>query len=149
MTALQALCPVPAGWTADPPEHTAEHDLQTWLSPTRRTAYGVIAFHSWLLPLASDRLILDRFVGTMRAAEGEASLVGPPQSDASLPGLRFVAEGGKYTVHGNLVSRGTRGWIVYAGTLRNQPIELAELELASHAREQTVLGPTPASKSEE
>lgn len=139
MAALQTVSPVPVGWKPDPPEHTGEHDLQTWISPTGRTAYGVIAFHHWLLPLASDRLVLGKFLDTMRQSEGEARLVSV-RRDAALDGLRFVAEGGKYTVRGNLVTRGTRGWVVYAGTLRAQPVMAGELELAEQAREQTRLG---------
>jgi hypothetical protein len=139
MPALRTVSPVPAGWAPDPPEHTAEHDLQTWISPTGRTAYGVIAFHHWLLPLASDRLVLNRFLDTMRQSEGEATLVSV-RHDPNLDGLQFVAEGGKYTVRGNLVTRGTRGWVVYAGTLRREPVMPDELKLAERAREQTRLG---------
>ena len=54
--------------------------------------------------------------------------------------MRFVAEGGLYTVRGLLVTQGTRGWVVYAGTLRNQPVKPDELQLAERARDQTVPG---------
>ena len=138
--ALQVLSPLPAGWMSDPPKHTSEHDHQAWLSPTGRTAYGVIAFRHWLLPLANDQMVLDRFLQTMRESEGEGRLVGKPQADPKLGGLRFTAEGGQYVVRGNLVTRGARGWVVYAGTLRNQPVMPDELELAVRARENTILG---------
>jgi hypothetical protein len=136
---LQTVSPIPQGWKADPAKHSTEHDHQAWLSPTRRTAYGVITFNSWLLPLASDQLVLDKFLQNMKKSEGEANLLAV-RKDPNLDGLRFIAEGGQYTVRGNLVTRGTRGWVVYAGTLRRQPLMPDELELAERAREQTVLG---------
>jgi hypothetical protein len=138
--ALHTLSPLPEGWQPDPPKHSTEHEHQAWISPTRRTAYGVITFHHWLLPIASDRLVLDKFLNTMRASEGEARLVGMPWHDRKADGLRFVAEGGLYTVRGLLVTQGTRGWVVYAGTLRNQPVAPDELQLAERARDQTVPG---------
>jgi hypothetical protein len=140
MQAIQTLSPVPVGWTPDPPKHSPEHDHQAWISPSGRTAYGVITFHHWLLPFASDALVLEKFLDTMRQSEGEARLIVTPIRDPSLDGLRFVAEGGLYTVRGNLVTHGTRGWVVYAGTLRNQPVMPDELKLAERAREQTVIG---------
>ena len=137
---LHTLSPLPEGWQADPPKHSTEHDHQAWISPSGRTAYGVITFHHWLLPLASDRMVLDKFLQTMRSSEGEARLVGTPWHDRKADGMRFVAEGGLYTVRGLLMTQGTRGWVVYAGTLRNQPVKREELQLAEHARDKTVPG---------
>ena len=139
MKTLHTLSPVPEGWKADPAKHSSDHDHQAWLSPTGRTAYGVITFHSWLLPLASDRMVLDKFLQNMKKSEGEAKLLAMKQ-DPTMRGLRFVAEGGLYTVRGNLVTEGSRGWVIYAGTLRQHPVEEDELKLAERAREQTVLG---------
>jgi hypothetical protein len=138
--ALHTLSPLPDGWQPDPLKHSTEHDHQAWISPSGRTAYGVITFRNWLLPLASDRLVLDKFLHSMRSSEGEARLVGTPWRDRKADGLRFVAEGGLYTVRGLLVTQGTRGWVVYAGTLRNQPVAHEELQLAERARDQTVPG---------
>jgi len=138
--ALHTLSPLPEGWQPDPPKHSTEHDHQAWISPSGRTAYGVITFHHWLLPLASDRIVLDKFLQTMRSSEGEARLVGTPWHDRKADGLRFVAEGGLYTVRGLLVTQGTRGWVLYAGTLRSQPVASNELQLAERARDQTVPG---------
>jgi hypothetical protein len=140
LEALHTLSPLPDGWQPDPPKHSAEREHQAWISPSGRTAYGVITFHNWLLPLASDRVVLDKFLQNMRSSEGEARLVGKPWRDPKADGLRFVAEGGLYTVRGLLVTQGTRGWVVYAGTLRNQPVERDELQLAERARDQTVPG---------
>src|SRR5215212_911381 len=70
---VQTVSPVPAGWRPDPLKHSGEHDHQVWLSPTGRTAYGVITFKHWLLPLASDQLVLDKFLETMKKSEGEAN----------------------------------------------------------------------------
>lgn len=142
LAALKTLSPIPVGWAPDPPKHSGEHDHQAWLSPTGRTAYGVIAFHHWLLPLASDRAVLDKFLETMRQTEGEATLISVTK-DPKLDGLRFVAEGGLYLVRGNLMTRGTRGWVIYAGTLRRQPLMPQELETAERARERTLVNVSP------
>jgi hypothetical protein len=40
------------------------------------------------------------------------------------------------------MTRGFRAWTVYAGTLRDQPEEPQELQLAESAREQTRIGTT-------
>ena len=137
--ALHVTSPLPVGWAPDPAKHTAEHEHQAWLSPTRRTAYGVITFSNWLLPLASDQAVLDKFLETMKKGEGEARLLNL-QKNPKLGGLRFIAEGGQYTVRGNLVTHGTRGWVIYAGTLAKQPVMPEELDVAVQAREHTVLG---------
>ena len=54
-----------------------------------------------------------------------------------------MAEGGQYKLRANLLRSGLRGWIVYAGTLRDQPVDAEELELAERAREQTRVGSQP------
>jgi hypothetical protein len=54
--------------------------------------------------------------------------------------LRFVAEGGKYRIRSILLTRGFRGWAVYAGTLRSMAVAVDELALAVQARENTALG---------
>jgi len=53
--------------------------------------------------------------------------------------VRFVAEGGLYRVRANLVTRGRRGWAVYAGTRRDADLDADELDLAERAREQTLV----------
>ena len=136
---LHVTSPLPVGWTQDPAKHTADHDHQGWLSPSKHTAYGVITFYNWLLPLASDQAVLDKFLETMKKGEGEARLLNL-QKDPKLGGLRFIAEGGQYTVRGNLITHGTRGWVIYAGTLAKQPVVPEELDIAERAREHTVLG---------
>jgi len=90
LEALHTLSPLPDGWQPDPPKHSTERDHQAWISPSGRTAYGVITFHHWLLPLASDRVVLDKFLQNMRSSEGEARLVGKPWHDQKADGLRFV-----------------------------------------------------------
>jgi hypothetical protein len=76
----------------------------------------------------------------MKATEGEATLI-EKKWDPNLNALRFVAEGGQYTVRTNLFVRGFVGWAIYAGTLRAYPVNQAELELARRAREDTAEGP--------
>jgi hypothetical protein len=81
----------------------------------------------------------------MRRREGHARLV----SKKPLPeGLTFVADGAKYRIRGTIVTRGLRGWVAYAGTLQQEPVEVDELELAVQARDNTAPGlrDTAASK---
>jgi hypothetical protein len=135
--AVQAVCDPPLQWKLDPPKRSATHTHLVWISPSGRTAYGVIYFHL-PLPVGHD-LALWGFLDQMRASEGEATLI-KKNWDPNLGALRFVAEGGQYTVRTNLFVRGFSGWAVYAGTLRAFPVNQAELELAERAREATLIG---------
>jgi hypothetical protein len=130
----------PLGWTADPIKRSRSHAHQAWLSPTRRTAYGVIRMNL-PLPFIGPDVVLPRFIDQMRESEGEAQLLSR-HNDSRLPGIRFVAEGGQYRLRANLMTRGFRAWAVYAGTLRAEPEMPGELELAEAAREDTRVGTT-------
>jgi len=134
---VDAVCTPPAGWKPDPLKKSASHTHQVWLSATGRTAFGVIHF-SMPFPVGED-LALWGFIKQMKQTEGDARLLSR-QDDPNLPGIRFVAEGGRYKIFANLIVRGFSGWAVYAGTLRNQPVEPAELDLAEVAREHTQVG---------
>ena len=127
----------PVGWAPDPLKSSSRHTHQVWLSPSRNTAYGVIHF-SLPLPLGYDP-VLWYFMREMRRAEGEAVLLSK-QWDPNLRGLRFVAQGGRYTIRTNLLLRGFKGWAIYAGTLTHEPVDPAELDLAERARERTRAG---------
>jgi hypothetical protein len=127
----------PLGWDAQPLKSSDEHAHEVWISPSRHTAYGVIRFD---LPLpVGHELALKGFLGQMRQGEGEATLLSK-QWDDVLRGMRFVATGGLYTIRSNLLVRGFGGWACYAGTLKNQPVDSAELELALAARDHTTYG---------
>jgi hypothetical protein len=149
--AVEAAAPVPQGWQAEPLKVQPRSKHQVWISPSGSTAFGVLNVQHFLMPLASDQRILEEFLKGMKQTEGEARLIQGPVKDGDLAGglggLRFVAEGGKYKVRGNLVSRGTRAWIVYAGTHRGQPYDPEELSRAEEARERTVVGITEAPKT--
>jgi len=73
----------------------------------------------------------------MKRSEGEATLLSKNRDGEQ---LRFVAEGGKYRIRGILLTKGFRGWAVYAGTLRSRAQAVDELALAVQARENTALG---------
>lgn len=137
---VEAVVTPPAGWEPDPPKRSRNHAHQAWLSPSRRTAFGVIRMNL-PLPFIGPGQVLGPFLDQMRESEGEATLLAR-QNDPRLPGIRFVAEGGEYRVRANLVTRGFRAWAVYAGTLRGQPEEPDELQLAELARERTRIGTT-------
>jgi hypothetical protein len=147
--AVDAMVIVPAGWKAEPFKGSDQHAHQVWLSPTGKTAYGVIHFG---LPLpVPARWILNSFLSEMKKSEGEATVIGQPMEDDALPGVRFMVDCGDYRMRINLICKGFRGWAVYAGTLRAQEEVPSELELAERAREKTKVGlpqaaaPTPPS----
>ncbi len=131
---IHALCAPPVGWLPEPLKSSGNHTHQVWLSPSGNTAYGVIRF-SLPFPVGPD-LVLPFFLSEMRESEGSATLV-EKHHDEKVGGLRFVAEGGMYTVRSIMVTRGWQGWSVYAGTVRDEPINRTELDLAEMAREHT------------
>jgi len=133
---LNARVVPPIGWRADPIKSSGSHQHQVWVSPSGSTAYGVIRFNL-PLPVGAD-LVLWGFLREMRKSEGSAELISKAP-DPDLPGLRFIAKGGRYTVRTNLTTRGFTGWAVYAGTLTNQSINQEELAIAEAARERTVV----------
>ena len=139
-SALEAVVVPPAGWNPDPMKRTGNHAHQAWISPSGRTAYGVIRMNL-PLPFIGPDLVLPRFIEEMRDTEGEAKLLSR-RNDSRLPGIRFVAEGGQYRLRTNLMTRGFRAWAVYAGTLRAEPEMPDELAIAEAAREATRIGTT-------
>lgn len=135
---VEATVTPPAGWRAEPLKSSGKHNHQIWISPSGDTAYGVIRF-KMPLPVGPDLALRLGILPEMRRTEGEARLISS-QRDPDLPGLRFVAEGGLYRLRSNLITRGRRGWVVYAGTLREEEIVPDELALAELAREHTAVG---------
>ena len=140
---VMAQCTPPLGWTREPLKSSDRHKHQVWLSPTKNTAYGVIHFK---LPLpVGVSLVYWEFLREMKKKEGEATELSR-EDDPSLPGLRFVCEGGRYKMRVNLIVDGFDGWAIYAGTLRAYDEIPSELILAERARERTIIGlPDPIS----
>jgi hypothetical protein len=132
-----AFCDPPEGWKPDPLKVDPNHVHQVWLSPTTDTAYGVIHF-KLPLPVGAD-IALSGFLAQMKKTEGDATLL-ERHDDPNLPGVRFVARGGFYTIRGNLIVQGWEGWTVYAGTERGKPIDPIELDFAVRARDHTRVG---------
>jgi hypothetical protein len=133
-TDVMALVMPPRGWHAEPLKTSSSHKHQVWVSPTGDTAYGVIHFQ---MPLpVGVNFALYGFIRQMKDTEGDATLISQ-EDDDKLPGIRFVAEGGIYRIRANLIVDGFDGWAIYAGTLRGQLVNDAELPLAEKAREQT------------
>ena len=136
---VQAICAPPIGWQIEPLKKSQRHAHQIWMSPTRRTAYGVIHMK---LPLpVGENLVLQAYLREMKRSEGEAVLLSE-EKDPKLPGLRFVAEGGMYKTRTNLIVDGWQAWAIYAGTVRGQDVMPDELDLAERAREHTRIGLT-------
>jgi hypothetical protein len=137
VASVLAECDPPIGWLPDPLKKDDRHTHQVWLSPSRRTAYGVIHF---TLPLpVGVNIVYWQFLREMKRSEGEATLI-ERQNDPNLPGIRFVVDDPSYRTRFYLIVSGFEGWAVYAGTLRDQPIMPDELELAERARDHTVVG---------
>jgi hypothetical protein len=134
---VETIVDPPVGWKPDPLKTSQNHVHQVWLSPTTNTAYGVIHFQM-PLPVGAD-LALSGFLSQMKKTEGDATLL-ERHDDPNLPGIRFVARGGLYTIRANLIVRGWEGWAVYAGTQRGKPIDPIELDFATRAREHTHIG---------
>lgn len=137
LPSVRAIVTPPAGWTAQPLKTGSRHVHQLWISPSGRTAFGVIHF---TLPLpVSANFVLPFYIAAWKRDQGEATLL-RKENDGSLPGVRFVAEGGLYKQWANLIVSGRQGWSVYAGALRSQPVSEEELDLAGRAREETRVG---------
>jgi hypothetical protein len=134
---LEALVDPPIGWRADEIKQNARHVHQVWLSPSGKTAYGVILMKlPW--PVGPD-LLLWGFLDRMKQTEGQAQVLAK-QKDEKLPGYRLVLNGDHYCLRCTLIVHDWRAWAVYAGTVRSAPILQSELELAEKARDDTVVG---------
>jgi hypothetical protein len=134
---IAAVVDPPVGWRQDPLKTDSNHSHQAWVSPTGLTAYGVIHFK---MPLpVGQNLALGGFLRQMDQTEGDEVLISR-EDDPNLPGIRFVAEGGRYHIRANFIVDGFEGWAIYAGTLRNQRILADELDTAIRAREHTKVG---------
>lgn len=138
LAAVEAVVAPPVGWKPDPLKASDRHNHQVWISPSGNTAYGIIRF-KMPLPVGAELALRHGFMPEMRRTEGEARLLSS-RRDPSLPGVRFVAEGGLYRLRSNMITRGWRGWAVYAGTIRKAEIVPDELALAELAREHTTVG---------
>lgn len=138
---VNAVTAPPAGWQIEPIKASDRHAHQVWLSPSGDTAYGVIYFTlpaiARVIPIPMD-WVLGEYMDEMRKDQGEAVLLSK-ERDPSLPGLRFVAEGGLYRTWTNLTTRGRHGWAIYAGAIREKPVVEEELQLAAEARERTII----------
>ncbi|HEX8521336.1 MAG TPA: hypothetical protein VF669_03705 [Tepidisphaeraceae bacterium] len=134
---VHAMAVPPTGWNRDPLRKSPKHTHEVFVAPSGSTCYGVMHFTT-PIPVGPD-LAVWGFLREMQRKQGEAILISK-QDDPQLPGIRFVAEGGKYRVRVNIMTKGFEGWAVYAGTLRDRPIVQPELDLAERAREYTKTG---------
>jgi hypothetical protein len=75
----------------------------------------------------------------MRKNEGSAEVI-EKNWDEDLGALRFVAEGGRYTVRTILRVSGFDGLAIYAGTVTGQAVDEMELKVAEKARERSFWG---------
>ena len=135
---LNATPAPPHGWALDEPRVDPDSYQLVWISPTGRTAYGVIRFNL-PLPLGHD-LALFGFLRTMRAQDGQADLL-DKQWDEARQALRFVVRGARYELSAPMVVRGSKGWVSYAGTRVDAPVIASEKAIAEQARDRTRFGP--------
>lgn len=134
INALEAVVDPPVGWRRDKSDVDARHAHFVWLSPSGDTAYGVVLMNL-PIPVGPD-IVLWAFLNQMRKSDRQADLL-RRENAPDLPGLRFVAESGKYRIRANLTVRTWRAWAVYAGTIRARPVNSPELRLAEQARDGT------------
>ncbi|MFT3786945.1 MAG: hypothetical protein QM770_12390 [Tepidisphaeraceae bacterium] len=131
----------PLGWSLDKETGDDRFRHLVWISPTGRTAYGII-FFKLPLPVGHELALQYGFLNEMKKNTGEANLLGK-RWDPSIEALRFEVEGGLYSLRSSFYVRGLEGWAVYAGTRRDQPLESDELKLAEKAREHTTVNAEP------
>jgi hypothetical protein len=132
---LDAICFPPRGWRPEPLERLSHSVQRVWVSPTGHTAYGVIRIR---LPLPlGPNLVLWRFVAELRAREGEGRLVSRERNGGEID---FVAEGAEHRLAARLHIDGWKAWVIYAGVLRDGPVDAQELPLAESARDRTTPG---------
>jgi hypothetical protein len=136
--AIKAVVKPPVGWHLDPVKESDGSLNYTWKSPTGKTAFGVIHF-GMPFPVPTW-VVYPNVIQKMKEHEGEANVITGPLKDENLPGMRFTVDTGDYRMRSNLITKGFSGWIVYAGTLRNDEEVPAELELAEKSREKTRVG---------
>lgn len=148
-TSAQALAELgvaadaPVGWTIRTVSEDARHTHLVWESPSGATAFGVIAFKMpW--PVGHEAAFKYGFIASMRRAEGEANVLTKNWTDDRSE-LRADVEGGKFLVRMRFIVRGVRGWSIYAGTLRSQPINEEELKLAESSRNAASISSTASS----
>jgi hypothetical protein len=140
---VEAMCVPPLGWQPKPVNGSLAHSHRVWVSPSGDTAYGVIRIR---LPLpVGPNLVLWQFVEEMRKSEKVGNLLNK-EEDPGLPGLRFVADGNIYRMHGNMIARGFTAWAIYAGTIREKAVDAHEFDLAVRAREATTTGIEPTGR---
>jgi hypothetical protein len=125
---VNATCPVPAGWQAQPLKQNERHTHQVWISPSGKTAFGVIHF-KLPLPVGPD-LALAGFLSAMQKSEGNANLI---ERHSDSQGIQFIVEGGVYRMHAQLIVKGYQAWAIYAATRRAEPTVSDELKLAELA----------------
>ena len=141
---VDARCSIPVDWIAQPLKRGANNKHQIWLSPTRHTAFGVLAaslpFPAALLPISTRRnATLEGFLREMKRKEGRSELL-ESHEDPLLPGVRFIAEGGQYKVSASLIVHGSKAWFIYVGTQRDLTVVPEEVRAGEHAREATKVG---------
>ena len=136
---VEAFVVPPNGWELDPPKINDQRAHLTWLSPSGDSAYGVIYFAipgsvAWLPKNEFfHNRASDRFIDEFRNDTGDAVELSR-EWDADADGMRIVAEGGPYKVRSLLRIRGSHGWSVYAGTMRERPVNEEELAVAERAQ---------------
>lgn len=152
---VQAFVVPPDDWKLDPPKTSDQHTHLVWLSPTSDTAYGVISIKlpTWapVFLLSSESLhnrVLEGVIDAMAADQGDATLLAK-EWDASAERMYYEAEGGLYKIDAVLSVRGHSGWTVYAGKLRERPLNEAEMATAVAARKATRVGREAAEMGQE
>ena len=141
-TDVLAQCRPPLPWQPKPLEHFPRSVQRVWLSPTGRTAYGVI-YIRLPLPVGPD-LVLWRFIADMRDMEGDGRLISRERNGGGE--IRFVAETPRYRFNARLHTASRNAWVIYAGVRRDEPPDAEEFSVAESARDATIPGLTTVNR---
>lgn len=126
----------PAGWQYKLNSQDHDHEHVTWVSPSGDTACGILYFRM-PFPVGHELAFKYGFLAEMKRKEGVANVL-TKEWDPKLPGLRFTVESKLYLTRGNFFVHGWEGWMVYAGTRLDRPVNETDLKIAERVREAAV-----------
>ncbi|MEM8874613.1 MAG: hypothetical protein AAGD32_10175 [Planctomycetota bacterium] len=139
---LEAVATPPVGWALDDVKTGDNYIHYVWLSPTGKTAYGIVRFtppiYVWANEFGHNAAFNFGFKPAMKDDQGYVKVL-DKSWDGEARMLVFEVEGGTYTTRNHFRVRGRRGWTVYAGTFTGETPIAEELALAIEARNATTV----------
>jgi hypothetical protein len=146
---LKVAASIPQKWDALPLQRKPLYMHQQWRSPSRSTGVGVAYIR---MPIGVSAKTIVWFAKLQYAKQStkdgkpEGQLIG--EWTDSIGREWFEAENAKYHVKGYAVTSGFDAWIVYSGYRVKDPINPAELAMASRSMDTILPTPLAAPKPE-